>query len=121
VDITGADGATIEGLPLEGGRLGNAHGILLDRPDCGKQEDAFRIERCQVARFRGDGPRRACSGTRPTVCGARRRPGRARSWTPRLVKHHTCEAWLRKLTADTGGHRDGVIVKDNPGSVFQPA
>lgn len=57
VNITGADGATIEGLSLDGGRLGNAHGILLDKPDYGKQEDAFRIERCQVARFRGDGVR----------------------------------------------------------------
>ena len=31
------------------------HGIFLDKPDYGKHEDAFRIERCQVARFTGDG------------------------------------------------------------------
>jgi hypothetical protein len=55
LNITGADGATIEGLSLDGARLGAAHGILLDKPDYGKQEDAFRIERCQVARFRGNG------------------------------------------------------------------
>ncbi|MGE5644317.1 MAG: right-handed parallel beta-helix repeat-containing protein [Acidobacteriota bacterium] len=58
VNITGADGATIDGLSLEGGELGKQiHGILLDKPDYGKHEDAFRIERCQVARFSGDGVR----------------------------------------------------------------
>ena len=58
VNITGAAGATIEGLSLDGGRMGKEiHGILLDKPDPGKQEDAFRIERCQVARFTGDGVR----------------------------------------------------------------
>jgi hypothetical protein len=56
LNITGANGATIEGLSLEGGGLGEGiHGILLGKPDYGKQEDAFRIERCQVARFTGDG------------------------------------------------------------------
>lgn len=58
LNITGAHGATIDGLSLEGGDLGNGvHGILLGKPDYGKQEDAFRIERCQVARFTGDGVR----------------------------------------------------------------
>jgi Right handed beta helix region/Pectate lyase superfamily protein len=58
LNITGAHGATVEGLSLEGGRLGaQIHGILLGKPDYGKQEDAFRIERCQVARFSGDGVR----------------------------------------------------------------
>ncbi len=56
INITGAHGATIEGVSLEGGGLGTEiHGILLGKPDYGKQEDAFRIERCQVARFTGDG------------------------------------------------------------------
>lgn len=56
VNITGAHGATLDGLSLEGGNLGaGIHGILLGKPDYGKQEDSFRIERCQVLRFSGDG------------------------------------------------------------------
>lgn len=56
LNITGAWGATMEGLALDGGELGNGvHGIFLNKPDYGKREDAFRIERCQVARFSGDG------------------------------------------------------------------
>jgi hypothetical protein len=56
LNITGAWGATIEGLALDGGGLGKSiHGIFLNKPDYGKREDAFRIERCQVARFSGDG------------------------------------------------------------------
>jgi hypothetical protein len=56
LNITGAWGSTIEGLALDGGGLGkNVHGIFLNKPDYGKREDAFRIERCQVARFSGDG------------------------------------------------------------------
>ena len=60
LNITGAYGATADGLSLYGGRLGkDIHGILLDKPDPGKQEDAFRIERCQVTGFTGDGVRLA--------------------------------------------------------------
>ena len=56
IDITGAFGATIEGLCLDGGGLGEeVHGVLLDKEDFGDQEDAFRIERCQIGRFTGDG------------------------------------------------------------------
>jgi hypothetical protein len=56
LNITGAFGATIDGLSLEGARLGKQiHGIFLNKPDYGKEEDAFRIERCQVARFSGTG------------------------------------------------------------------
>lgn len=55
LNITGAIGCTVDGLSLQGGGLGeNTHGIFLDKPDFGKEEDAFRIERCQVARFTGD-------------------------------------------------------------------
>ena len=55
INITGAIGATIEGLSLEGGNLGEGvHGIFLDKPDYGKEEDTFRIERSKVARFSGD-------------------------------------------------------------------
>jgi hypothetical protein len=56
LNIAGATGATIDGLALDGAGLGKGiHGIFLDKPDYGKHEDAFRIERCQVARFTGDG------------------------------------------------------------------
>jgi len=56
LNITGAWGATLEGLALDGGGWGkNIHGIFLNKPDYGKREDCFRIERCQVARFSGDG------------------------------------------------------------------
>ncbi len=56
INITGAWGATIEGIALEGAKLGkNIHGIFLDKKSYGDREDAFRIERCQVVRFSGDG------------------------------------------------------------------
>ena len=56
INITGAWGATIEGIALDGASLGkNLHGIFLNKADYGDREDAFRIERCQVAHFSGDG------------------------------------------------------------------
>ncbi len=56
LNITGASGVTIDGLGLDGNNLGRqVHGIFLNKPDYGSHEDAFRIERCQVARFTGDG------------------------------------------------------------------
>jgi hypothetical protein len=56
LNIAGAPGATMDGLACDGAGLGKGiHGIFLDKPDYGKHEDAFRIERCQVARFSGDG------------------------------------------------------------------
>jgi hypothetical protein len=58
LNITGAFGVSIDGLSLEGGGLGtNTHGILLNKPDYGKEEDTFRIERSQIAHFSGDGVR----------------------------------------------------------------
>jgi len=55
LNLTGAIGCTINGLCLDGGKLGEGvHGILVDKPDY-ITEDAFRIERCWVARFTGDG------------------------------------------------------------------
>jgi len=56
LNIAGAAGATMDGLALDGAGLGKSiHGIFLNKPDYGKHEDAFRIERCQVVRFTGDG------------------------------------------------------------------
>ncbi len=58
VDLTGAFGATVNGLSLDGAKLGDGvHGILIDKPDYGKQEDVPRIERCRIAGFTGDGIR----------------------------------------------------------------
>lgn len=58
LNITGAFGVTIDGLSLDGGKLGaGIHGVWLNKPDYGKQEDTFRIERCQIANFSGDGLR----------------------------------------------------------------
>jgi len=58
LDITLAIGCGINGLCLEGGNLGEGvHGILLDKPDYGKEEDTFRIEHCKVSRFTGDAMR----------------------------------------------------------------
>jgi len=58
LNITGAFGATIDGICLDGGKFGSGvHGVWLNKPDYGKQEDTFRIERCQIARFSGDGVR----------------------------------------------------------------
>lgn len=56
LDITGAIGSSIEGLSLDGERLGqNVHGIFLNKPDYGKEEDAFRLDGCRIARFTGTG------------------------------------------------------------------
>jgi len=58
LDLTGAYGATVQGLSLHGGRLGTAvHGIMVEKPDYGKQEDTPRIDTCCVEGFSGDGIR----------------------------------------------------------------
>jgi hypothetical protein len=61
LNLTDARGATIDGLSLEGGNLGTGtHGIMTDRTKWGEHEDGFRIERCQVAHFSGDGMHLDC-------------------------------------------------------------
>jgi len=56
LNITEASCATIDGLSLKGNRLGTGiHGILLAKPDFGRREDSFRIERTQAGHFTGDG------------------------------------------------------------------
>ena len=81
IDITGAVGVTVEGLSLEGEGLGEGVcGILLDKPDYGKEEDALRIERCRISHFTGDGVRlgrvwcfsmRHCMSSHNKGCGLR--------------------------------------------------
>lgn len=61
LNLTDARGATIDGLSLDGQNLGTGiHGIALNRTVWGKHEDGFRIERCQVAHFTGDGAHLDC-------------------------------------------------------------
>jgi hypothetical protein len=56
LNLTGARGASIEGLSLDGRGLGKGiHGIATIRTQFAEHEDVFRIERCQVAHFTGDG------------------------------------------------------------------
>lgn len=57
LDMTGAIGATVEGICLDGNNhMGQGiDGILVDKPDYGKEEDAWRIERCRVSGFSGHG------------------------------------------------------------------
>jgi hypothetical protein len=58
IDITGAFGTTLNGLCLDGAGLGkDVHGVLLDKPDYGKQEDTPLIERCRISHFSGDAVR----------------------------------------------------------------
>jgi len=56
IDITGAVGGTLNGLLLEGAGLGDGtHGVFLGPNDARREEDAPRIERCQVVHFTGNG------------------------------------------------------------------
>ena len=83
LNLTGAIGATVTGLCLDGARLGErVHGILVDKPDYGQQEDTPRIERCKIAGFSGDGIRleriwcfsvRHCMSSHNGGCGLRLR------------------------------------------------
>ncbi len=58
LDVTGAIGARVDGLCLDGGRLGECvHGILLDQPRAGSEEDTLHVENCRIAGFSGDGIR----------------------------------------------------------------
>lgn len=63
LDISGAIGATIDGLVIDGGRLGsNIHGILesdkkVDWTVKKRTEDTFTIEKCKIKAFTGDGIR----------------------------------------------------------------
>jgi len=62
LNLTDARGSSIDGLALDGRRLGaGIHGILLDRTVWAKHEDGFRIDRCQVNQFSGDGANLACA------------------------------------------------------------
>jgi len=56
INLTNSFGAYLFGLCLKGKNLGTEiHGILIDKPDYGKQEDTPRIDTCRIERFSGDG------------------------------------------------------------------
>jgi hypothetical protein len=58
INLTGAFGSYLFGLCLDGNDIeGGIHGILIDKPDYGKQEDTPRIDTCRVEKFSGDGIR----------------------------------------------------------------
>ena len=62
LNLTDARGASIEGLALDGRGLGaGIHGIFTNRTRFAEHEDGFRIDRCQVARFSGDGAHLSCA------------------------------------------------------------
>jgi hypothetical protein len=62
LNLTEARGASIEGLALDGRDLGTKiHGIFTNRTRFADHEDGFRIDRCQVARFSGDGANLSCA------------------------------------------------------------
>lgn len=111
LNITGAWGCTIDGLALAGGGLGkNVHGIFLNKPDYGKREDAFRIERCQVARFSGDGvnlTRAWCFSVRHSMLAHNRGDGLSlRGWDGFLLDN-----WF------SGNRRAGFAARDENASV----
>jgi|LSQX01.1.fsa_nt_gb hypothetical protein len=57
LNLTGAFGAVVANLNLHGGDLegSRAHGIMIDKPDYGQQEDTPRIDTVRVEHFGGDG------------------------------------------------------------------
>lgn len=58
INLTGAFGAYLYGLCLDGRNTGKEiHGILIDKPDYGTQEDTPRIDTCRIENFTGDGIR----------------------------------------------------------------
>jgi hypothetical protein len=58
IDLTKGQGATLNGLCLEGGLLGkDIHGLMVDNEEYGgfEEENTFRVERCRINDFSGNG------------------------------------------------------------------
>jgi len=111
LNIAGAWGATIDGLAFDGGGLGKGvHGIFLNKPGYGEREDAFRIERCQVVRFTGDGVSLAhawCFSVRHSMLAYNSGDGlRLRGWDGFLSDN-----WF------SGNKRAGFAARDENASV----
>jgi hypothetical protein len=85
INLTGAYGAYLFGLCLHGGDIeGGAHGIMVDKPDYGTQEDTPRIDMCRIEHFTGDGIRLEriwCFVVRHSHCYSNKGCGlRVRGW-----------------------------------------
>ena len=111
LNITGASGVTIDGLSLDGAGLGKGvNGIFLNKPDYGKHEDAFRIERCQINHFSGDGVNLArawCFSIRHSMLGRNQGDGlRLRGWDGFIVDN-----WF------SGNRGAGFAARDENASV----
>jgi hypothetical protein len=111
LNLTDARGATVEGLALDGRGLGkNVHGIFVDRSEYGKHEDGFRIERCQVAHFSGDGVRLArvwCFSIRHSMLAFNQGDGLSlRGWDGFLLDN-----WL------SGNGRAGYAAREENASI----
>ncbi len=62
LNLTDARGSSIEGLALDGRGLGSGvHGMATLRKVFAAHEDGFRIEKCQVANFSGNGLNLDCA------------------------------------------------------------
>lgn len=90
LDITGATGASLYGLNLDGGELGDGvHGIMFDRPSYNPVEDTLCIEHCRVNNFTGDGihlNRVWCYSIRHCFCHQNRGNGiQQRGWDAFLL------------------------------------
>ena len=56
IDLNDAFGATLNGLILDGGHLGEGiHGLMLDHPEFSKEEETYRFERCKIMYYSGNG------------------------------------------------------------------
>lgn len=111
LNITGAAGATVDGLALDGDNLGKGiHGIFLNKPDYGRHEDCFRIERSQVLRFTGDGlnlTRAWCFSVRHSMLAYNHGDGlRLRGWDGFLIDN-----WF------SGNRRAGFAAREENSSV----
>ncbi len=111
LNLTDARGATIDGLALDGRGLGqNVHGIFTERTAYGPHEDGFRIERCQITCFTGDGlhlERAWCFSVRHCECMANHGDGLSlRGWDGFILDN-----WL------SGNGRAGFAARDENASV----
>jgi polygalacturonase len=111
LNLTDARGATLDGLALDGRNLGtNIHGVFTARTAYGQHEDGFRIERCQVAHFSGDGLSLShawCFSVRHSEMMANRGDGLSlRGWDGFILDN-----WL------SGNGRAGFAARDENASV----
>ena len=115
IDITGAFGATLAGLCLEGRKLRqNLHGVWLNKPDC-----HIRLECVHGAVVSGN----SLSVGRDDGGKGHWSPGTAiilRGMKNSIVKDNVMhEGSLRQLVLDLVGHSGETIIRDNVGSLAE--